>query len=157
MADTDSASEGGSATSGTGAAPGARLLGLRRSAWLEIALFIAAALLLDQFVFSGARFWDVAPHPFWILIVLVSAQYGTNEGLVATLVASAVLLAGNLPVQHIDQDLYAYIFEISWRPMMWLVAAVVVGEISSRHLRERERLRGEMRKATKGEEHIAQA
>ena len=120
-------------------------------------MFIAAALLLDQFVFQGERFWDVTPHPFWILVVLISAQYGTNEGLVATLAACAALLAWNLPVQHIDQDLYAYIFEISWRPMMWLVTAVVVGEISGRHLRERKRLLGEMQKATKGEERIAQA
>ena len=139
-----------------GAGP-ARLFGLRRSAWIEITLFISVALLLDLSVFLGARYWDVAPHPFWILVVLISAQYGTSEGLVAATAVSAALLAGNLPTHTINQDLYTYAFEIARRPMMWLVTAVIVGELRNRHVRERDNLVGEIRKATESENRIALA
>jgi polysaccharide biosynthesis protein PelD len=143
---------------GTDAGSGqARLLGLRRSAWVEIVLFLTVALVLDQTVFQGVRYWDVAPHPFWILVILISAQYGTNEGLVAALAVSAALLAGNLPAQGMDQDLYAHAFEIVRRPVMWMVAAVIVGEIRNRHLQERNKLVLEIQKATESEERIALA
>ncbi|TAE82367.1 MAG: hypothetical protein EAY76_03250, partial [Alphaproteobacteria bacterium] len=52
-------------------------LGLRVSALLEIALFLGLALLINL-VFGGSpRFIASQPHPFWILILLVSAQYGS--------------------------------------------------------------------------------
>jgi hypothetical protein len=158
MTDTDRENVENLATSDTtaGTEP-ARLFGLRRSVWVEIALFISVALLLDQSVFQGARYWDVAPHPFWILVVLISAQYGTSEGLVASLAVSAALLTGNLPTQTIDQDFYAYVFEITRLPLMWLVTAVIVGEITNRHLHEREKLLDELRKVTESEEQIALA
>lgn len=73
------------------------LFGLRATALIEMAIFFAVALGLDALVFDGDRFREVAPHPFWALVILVSLQYGTNEGLLAAIFSSAALLVGNIP------------------------------------------------------------
>jgi hypothetical protein len=117
------------------------LFGLRASALVELAIFFGVALGLDIFVFDGDRFRDVAPHPFWAAVLLVSLQYGTNEGLFAAVAASAALLAGNIPPQPLTQDLFAYLFELSKTPLMWVATGLVVGELRSRQLRERADLR----------------
>ncbi|MSP49208.1 MAG: hypothetical protein EXQ95_07760 [Alphaproteobacteria bacterium] len=117
------------------------LLGLRATALFEMAIFFALALALDRLVFDGDRFRDVAPHPFWAVVVLISMQYGTNEGLLAAVAASVALLVGNIPPQPLALDLFAYLFELSKTPLMWVAAGLVVGELRSRHLRERTELR----------------
>jgi hypothetical protein len=117
-----------------------KILGLRRMALLEIAAYLAAALLLDHFAFSGSRYWEVSPHPFWPLILLMAMQYGTSEALVATAFCSIALLAGNMPPQSINQDIYAYLLTVIKHPFMWMVAALVLGEVRMRHIRERDEL-----------------
>jgi len=117
-----------------------RFLGLRRSGLIEMAGFYVLVLALDFVFFEGTRFRSVTPHPFWLIVMLMAVQYGTNEGLVAAAVSSAVLLVGNLPPQRIEQDLYAYLFEISWQPTGWLLSAVVFGELRMRQSRREEEL-----------------
>ena len=55
------------------------VFGLRVTALVEMAIFFTIALLLDRYAFDGDRFREVAPHPFWAAVVLISLQYGTNE------------------------------------------------------------------------------
>lgn len=113
------------------------VLGIRRSALLEIVAYLGAALLLDYFVLSGNRFWDVTPHPFWPIVLLMAIQYGTSEALIASALCTIALLAGNMPIQSINQDVYAYLLTVSKHPFMWTVSALVLGEIRMRHVRER--------------------
>ncbi len=117
------------------------LFGLRVTALVEMAIFFAIALLLDRYVFDGDRFRDAAPHPFWAVVVLISLQYGTNEGLLAAVASSAALLVGNVPPQPLALDLFAYLFDLSKTPLMWAATGLVVGELRSRQLRERADLR----------------
>jgi len=128
-----------------------RLAGWRFAAWIEIALFLGAALLLDHFVFAGDRFFNVQPHPFWIIILLVAAQYGTGEALLATIACTAALLVGNIPDQPIDQDIYIYILTLCRNPILWLFTVVFVGEIGRRH---RNRIDELLLEAEGGREHI---
>ncbi|TAE34177.1 MAG: hypothetical protein EAY65_03550 [Alphaproteobacteria bacterium] len=116
-------------------------LGLRVSALLEIALFLGLALLINL-VFGGSpRFIASQPHPFWILILLVSAQYGSNEGLAAVMASTLVLLVGNIPEQRVDQDAYDWLFSIAYVPLMWMVTATILGLLRQRHIRERDELK----------------
>src|SRR5688500_1753250 len=64
------------------------VLGIRFSAIVETVAFLGIAVLLDYFYFSGNRFWSLEPHPFWLLVALVSVQYGTNEGVFAAAASS---------------------------------------------------------------------
>ena len=114
-----------------------RYLGLRASALLEIGLFLLLAVALDEAVFSGGRYWGVEPHPFWIIVLLAAAQYGTNEGMLA---ASLAFLSGQIPDQELGQDIYAYTLTMAKHPVLWFVAAVTLGELRGRHQRERAEL-----------------
>src|ERR1051325_8904394 len=111
------------------------VVGIRLSAIVEPFAFLGIALLLDQFYFAGNRFWTLEPHPFWLLVALVSVQYGTNEGVFAAAASAIVLLSGKLPVQSIDTDFYAHVLHLGARPLLWLVSAIMLGELRNRHAR----------------------
>jgi polysaccharide biosynthesis protein PelD len=112
-----------------------RLLGFRRVALIELALFFGVALWVDWALGNGQRFESVQPHPFWIPVLLLAIQYGTNEGVLAALAAAAALRGGNLPEQMISQDLYQYLYAMTREPILWLVAGVLVGELRMRQIR----------------------
>src|SRR5918999_1920249 len=133
-----------------------RIARLRVSALVEIAIFLAFMLLLDYAASDGTRFWDVSPHPYWIIVLLVAVQYGTPEGLTTALTASLMLLT-KIPAQDVTQDMYAYLLSIAANPLMWLVAAVVLGELRRKHLRECQHLRQELAQARAREGKIAQS
>lgn len=124
--------------------PRADKLAFRRSALIEIMLFLAIAAGVDLAFFAGDRFWEVYPHPFWILVLLITVQYGTNEGLMAAVAASLALLLGNMPEQSVYQDLYAYLLEVSTRPLLWCTAAIALGELREKQMTERDALREEL-------------
>lgn len=113
------------------------LLGLRLSALVEITLFLGLTLLLDIVFLGGDRYLQVQPHPFWIIILLAAVQYGTSEGLLAAILSSVALLAWNLPPHPLEQNLYDYLLTAAKQPLMWMVAAVILGELRMRHLKER--------------------
>lgn len=117
-----------------------RFMGMRRSAILETTLFLFLAVLWDVFLGEGDRFWTINPHPFWAIIVLVSAQYGTREGVFAALCSSLVLTIGNMPTQSLSQDAFLYTMMVLKLPLLWFVTAVVLGELRVRQLRERHAL-----------------
>jgi hypothetical protein len=104
-----------------------------RTVLIEIGLFLGAALAADAVWGSGNRFLHVEPHPFWIIVLLMAAQYGTREALLATGASSVALLAGNLPPQSLDQDVHQYTVQLFVQPLLWLLAAVVIGELRTRH------------------------
>jgi polysaccharide biosynthesis protein PelD len=134
-----------------------QLLGLRRSALLEIGLFFILALLIDHFLFGGGRFGGFSLHPFWLIVILISAQYGTGEGLVAAGVASTCLLAGNLPEQTLSQDMYQYLYAVCRLPLAWFVTALVLGEIRMRHIRECDKLQNELAASEEREKELARS
>jgi hypothetical protein len=130
---------------------------LRRAALIELGLFFALALALDSAFFGGTRLESIQPHPFWIPVLLLSAQYGTTAGLVAALAAILALRLGNMPVQGLRQDLYEYLFEVTKQPLAWLVTAVLFGELRMRHIRERDDLNRSLELARTESEGIAKA
>jgi hypothetical protein len=100
---------------------------------LEIALYLAAVLALDAITGTGDRFAHVEPHPFWGIVLLMAVQYGTKEALAATAASSIALLAGNLPPQSLQLNAYDYTLQVLRTPMLWMSAAVVLGELRTRH------------------------
>jgi polysaccharide biosynthesis protein PelD len=105
------------------------------SAWLQLAGFFIAALAFDQFLAGGDRFAGMHPHPFWIPVIILSLQFGTNAGLIAVLASCAALFAGNMPEQALTEDRFDYVLRLSSQPILWLATALVVGEIRSRQIR----------------------
>jgi polysaccharide biosynthesis protein PelD len=137
--------------------PPRKIAGLRAAALVEIAVLLAGALLVDHLLFSGDRFAGVSPHPFWIVVLLVAAQYGTSEALAAAALASAALLLDNLPEQAFNEDLYAWLLRISYNPVLWCIAAIMLGEIRASHRRKADALQQEAAEAQEQARAIADA
>jgi hypothetical protein len=132
-----------------------RVLGIRVSALVETVIGLIALLLIDQFFAQGNRFWDINPHPFWIVVLLAAVQYGTAEGLLAALFASAVLLIGNVPEQGSDITHSEWLFQLAVNPVLWIVAGWLIGETRQRHVRERAALVREIEESHQREDLIA--
>jgi hypothetical protein len=123
--------------------------GVRHPAFLEIALFLTLALAIDWLFLDGTRFHSMSLHPFWILVLLVTVQYGTNAGLFAAIASTVALLAGNVPIQPAFQDRFQWLFETMRLPLLWCLTAVTLGELRMRQIRERERLRCQVAEASR--------
>jgi hypothetical protein len=134
-----------------------KILGLRRSAILEIALSLIILLVIDYAFFDHTRFWNVNPHPFWFVVLFVACKYGTKEGLVAAIAASAAFLIGNIPEQTMTQDIYAYQLSILKLPLLWLVSSVAFGELRQMHMREREQTESQLLASQEREQRIAES
>lgn len=134
-----------------------RLLFFRVSALIEMGLFFACVLILDYFITGGTRFSGVSPHPFWIIVLLISCHYGTGEGLLAALLSSAALLFFNLPEHPPSSDKFDYLLAISKNPLMWISASLVLGEMRHRHIKENEELSGQIAISHERENTIAEA
>jgi polysaccharide biosynthesis protein PelD len=120
------------------------MFGIRVSIWIELFVFYGLMLFLDIFVFHNDRFSHLSPHPFWIPILFMATQYGTNAGIISSVTATIVFLTGNIPEASVKYDFYDYIKEITIDPILWFVGAVFVGEIRMRHIRERNQLREQL-------------
>lgn len=117
------------------------------TAGFELLFFYAAALAFDYLVLQGNRYLEVAPNPFWIPVIVLTVQYGTSFGLLAAIASTLVLYVGNVPPQQLNQDLYAYLFQLFVTPMLWLVSAVLLGAIRDRQVADRATLRRSLARA----------
>lgn len=117
------------------------ILGVRAVAWVEVAVFFAVALAIDTFLLDGNRFWEVRPHPFWLIVILVAVQYGANASLLAGIAASLALTVGNLPPPQLGEDVFQYWAGIGLRPALWIGVGQILGQMRDRELADRQRLR----------------
>lgn len=137
--------------------PSSKFLGVRTSAMFEIvAFFVLLALIAFLFGLS-LNYYKISPHPFWIIVVLISTQYGTNAGLIAALIATVIFLLGPIPPRNILQEPAEYFFLIAKLPLLWFVAALILGELRIKQLRETERLRIVAQQAEEKEKKIAES
>lgn len=132
-----------------------KILGIRVSAIVETLLMLVALIVIDAVFFDGNRFFDVNPHPFWIVVLLIAVQYGTNEGLFAALMASVFLLFGNMPPAPEGMDRYDHLYHLFINPILWFFVGWALGELRQRHIRERIRLTKELEEAQQRETLIA--
>lgn len=102
----------------------------------ELAVLIAAYVLAVSFL-PEAGVAMLQPHPLWVPVLLVTVQHGTASGLVAVLAASVASVTVGPQVQLASEDYYGYFMRVWREPILWLMAAVVLGEIRSGHIAER--------------------
>ena len=131
------------------------IFGIRLIAIGEAFLMLLILTIIDAVFFSGNRFLTVNPHPFWIPVLLVAAQYGTAEGLMAALLATLFFLVGNMPVEPEGVDHYDYLYSVAINPVLWFVAGWGLGELRQRHVRERDNLVKEIQDSQQREDLIS--
>lgn len=108
------------------------ILGIRQSAIFESIFFMSLIVMISHLFGDGHRFIGAAPNPFTIIVLLVTVQYGTAEGIVCALLAIAFLYVGNVPSMKVGETIFEYQFRLGIMPLFWLVAALVLGELRMR-------------------------
>jgi polysaccharide biosynthesis protein PelD len=134
-----------------------RLLGLRVSAILETLVFLGTALALGAALDIPDRFGSVSPHPFWMIVLLISTYYGVSDGLMAASFATIAFLAGNLSEQAFGETSSSWLLRETGQPMLWFVAAILFGEIRDGLHRKEEALEHALREARDQAEAITAA
>lgn len=127
--------------------PAASFFGLRISAIVEIVCFFLILFVISLFFDTGVNYFNVCPHPFWLLVIFMASQYGTAEALLAAAISSLILILGPTPEKDVFQEHFEYIFQLAKTPILWFIAAVILGELRMRHIRERDRLKAIVLKA----------
>jgi hypothetical protein len=137
------------AAAGNGTQVGAdrRIAGVRVVAILEILGALAVGLGVDAFVAPHDRFSSISPHPFFLVVLLAASYYGTAEAVVCALLASGAFLVGHLPAAGVDEDSYSWTLRVMKLPLLWMLAAVMFGQIRDALGRRQERLRAELAEA----------
>lgn len=109
-----------------------KILGISYYAWSETCLLLFILLILNAFYGGGTRWINVQLHPFWIVILLISSQYGTLAGLMSACLSTLCLYVGNLPEQTLHETFFDYQFRIAFLPTLWIITAFVLGELRMR-------------------------
>lgn len=132
-----------------------RFLGIRVSAILEMVLGLAILLAIDFFLGAGNRFWDVNPHPFWIVVLFIAAKYGVGEGILAAIAASICLVFGNMPEAKEAAGEMNRLYDVVINPVLWLLGGLLIGGLRQMHIRERDGLSRELDDAHQREDLIS--
>jgi hypothetical protein len=132
-----------------------RMLGIRVSAIVEALGLLVILTVIDAIFLHGTRFWGVNPHPFWIVILLISVQYGAAEGLLAAALATMFYLVGNIPAQGEGVSHYDWLYAVCINPILWFVVGWILGELRQRHIRERNHLIREVEESQQREDLIS--
>ncbi|MFV0298111.1 MAG: hypothetical protein ACK5JT_18565, partial [Hyphomicrobiaceae bacterium] len=103
-------------------------------ALLEIALLIVLPAMLDLFVPSFPSLNDTQPHFFWLPVLLLSIQYGSVSGLLAAGTAIALSAFLGWPEQEIGENHFSYLLRIWLQPVLWLSAAIILGQFRMRQI-----------------------
>lgn len=130
---------------------------VRGVALTEMLVFFGVILAYDFLFGSGIRYLDTSLHPFWIILLLITVQYGPNESLLCAILASIFLLAGNMPEQRITETMYDYVIRTGRLPFLWIMTSLILGGIRAREQQGQEQLKERASKAEEGAETIAKA
>lgn len=113
-------------------------------AWLQkgkaaadIAVLMGPLLIVELALTGSASLADVSPHPFWIPVLLISVQHGSRGGLAAALVATVLAVLWVHPERSSLEDFYAYSLRLFVEPVLWIAAALILGQVRDRHVAEK--------------------
>jgi hypothetical protein len=100
-----------------------------KAGMVELALFFALVCGGQYFITGSLGEFGISPHPFWIVVILLSVQYGTAEGIVAALAATVILFLPGFPQRTPSEDFDFYLLRTAAEPAAWLLTATILGSI----------------------------
>lgn len=124
-----------------------RRLPFRFSSVIETGLFLGIASLVNLYLFPNHYgFLNVSPHPFWLVVIMMSIRYGFREGVVcAGLTATVHGLFVILPEQGEYYFMTINLFSDFREPLLYLVVGGVVSGYTEHLLRRTEVVRARLR------------
>lgn len=128
---------------------------------LETVAFFAVLMAVDHTLLSGHAFAELEPNPYWLPVLTLSVCYGSGMGLAAALTATAIWVLA--PHSAPGGDHLQLMLSISILPMLWVIVALIVGELTTSRLeaiqrlqRVRTRHKEELRELAGTVEHLAE-
>ena len=109
-------------------------------ALIEILVLIVLPGALDYFWTGFPSLSETQPHFFWLPVLLLSLQYGTVSGLVAAGVAIVISALLGWPDQEVGENHFNYLLRIWAQPVLWLTAALVLGQFRMRQIEQKQEL-----------------
>lgn len=106
----------------------------------EFALLYGALLGADWLVTGGSGFVTLSPNPYGLPILVMALAYGTEAGLVAAMLSTAIWLSHGEQVAPAG-DYLERLLGLSLTPLMWFVMAAAIGEVTNIRTRSLRRLR----------------
>ncbi len=111
-----------------------------RNALIELAIFFAIIVGLEFGLDTLPDLNELEPHPFWLPVLLLSLQYGTVSGLLAAAVSILFTAFMGWPEQDIGENHFSYLIRIWAEPILWIAAALLLGQFRMRQIAERREL-----------------
>jgi hypothetical protein len=108
---------------------------------LELIIVLSMLLLVAVATPIGSHIGSISPHPFWIPVLLLSSQYGTIPGIAAVVASMALHWLVGMQPQAGGEDVYDHLYRVWREPMLWPVAAIVLGSFRDQHAQKTEGLR----------------
>lgn len=119
--------------------PAAPLRARGRSAWVvETAVIFAVILALDAAMRPGFALLEASPHVFWIAVLAVAASHGLPAGLLAAAVATGLFWWSAPGLSPALADPFAQAAHLWREPVLWLLAALLLGGQHDRQARRRD-------------------
>ncbi|MGI9387373.1 MAG: GAF domain-containing protein [Methyloligellaceae bacterium] len=109
---------------------------------VELITFFILLFIVDWFVVPIDLF-AIEPHPFWIPVLFFALQYGTRPGTAAAVMAIAVAWCFCWPERVLGEPYFEYSVRAWSNPALWLIAALMLGELRQRQLGELKHLQGD--------------
>lgn len=113
------------------------------SALIEILAVVGAIVAADRLL-PDLGLLDLQPSLLWLPVLLASLHYGTVSGLLAAGLAIVSVVALGLPEAEVGENHFAYLLRIWAQPMLWIAAAVLLGQFRLRQITERSELGEEL-------------
>ena len=122
-------------------------------AFAEGILLLGGLALMDHTGLLPFETWPV--HPLLFVVILLSAQYGVQGGILTALGAIALSHLDGWPPRPMDMT-YADYFRMAWADSLsWVLAALTVGIVSSHRVKVLQEQTARLRRATMAESLIA--
>lgn len=101
----------------------------------ELLAMVALLAWADLKLTGGTGFAGIAPNPYWLPVLAMALAYGTGAALAAAAVASLSWLTAPHAPLGVGEDAFAHLLDRSLPPMLWVLAAVTVGEVTAWRVR----------------------
>lgn len=98
----------------------------------EMAVLFGILFAIDHFLLSGHAFAEVDPNPYWLPVLIIALGYGSGMGLAAAVIATLIWVAA--PHHSASGDHLQMMLSVSILPMLWVIAALVAGELTTSRL-----------------------
>ena len=125
-----------------------------RSAVVELFVIVIAIVGLDVLL-PNQGLAEIGPSPYWLPVLLMTLQYGTVSGLLATGVGIAMTMLPGVPEQGVGENHFAYLLRIWAQPILWVAVAVLLGQFRIRQIAVKRELLRQVRQLTSQRQALA--